>query len=283
MLLANLMTGTTNTEGEAQSVNLGDYIMHHVQNRNEWDIFGYKLHLPQFEPVTILGLKIDFSITNHVVMLWIAALFLLLLFGILFRKRSLVPKGFAALLEMLVIFVRNDIVIATLGEKYGRRFAPLIVTFFFFILTCNLMGLIPLFSTPTGNINVTASLALITLVTGQLYGIRYNGLIKHLKSIVPSGLPFYLVPLLYPIEIMGLLAKHFALIVRLFANMIAGHIVFFALLGLIFIFKSVFIAPLSVGFALFVDLLELLVGFIQAYVFSLLSTLFIGMSVHPEH
>ena len=108
-------------------------------------------------------------------------------------------------------------------------------------------------------------------------------MIQHLKAIVPSGLPVYLVPWLSPIEILGLLAKHFALIVRLFANMIAGHIVFFALLGLIFIFKSVLIAPLSVGFALFVDLLELLVGFIQAYVFSLLSTLFIGMSVHPEH
>jgi len=283
MILASLLAGSPKPDTEQQGTNVGEYIIHHVQNRNEWNIFGYNLHLPQFEPITILGLKIDLSITYHVVMLWIAALLLLLLFGILFRKRSLVPKGFAALLEMLVIFVRNDIAIANLGEKYGKKFAPLIVTFFFFILTCNLMGMIPLFSTPTGNINVTAALAIITFVTGQVYGIRMNGLAKHVKSLVPSGLPVYMLPLMYVIEIMGLIAKHFALIVRLFANMIAGHIVFFAFLGLIFIFKSILITPLSVGFALFVDLLEILVAFIQTYVFTVLSSLFIGMSVHPEH
>jgi F-type H+-transporting ATPase subunit a len=283
MILASLLAVSPNPEGEEPGTNVGAYILHHVQNRKEWNIFGYNLHLPQFEPITFLGLKIDLSITNHVVMLWVAALFLLLTFGILFRKRNPVPRGLAALLEMLVMFVRDEIAIANLGEKYGKKFTPLIVTFFFFILTCNLMGEIPLFSTPTGNINVTAALAIITFVAGQFYGIRYNGLFKHVKSLVPSGVPVYLLPLMFVIEIMGLLAKHFALIVRLFANMIAGHIVFFAFLGLIFIFKSVLIAPLSVGFALFVDLLEILVSFIQAYVFTILSSLFIGMSLHPEH
>jgi F-type H+-transporting ATPase subunit a len=184
---------------------------------------------------------------------------------------------------MLVLFVRDEIAIANLGQKNGKKFAPLIVTFFFFILTCNLMGLIPLFSTPTGNINVTAALAILTLLTGQIFGIKYNGLFKHIKSLVPPGVPLFLLPLLFIIEIMGLLAKHFALIVRLFANMIAGHIVFFALLGLIFVFKSLLVAPVSVGFALFVDLLEILVAFIQAYIFTLLSAIFIGMSLHPEH
>jgi F-type H+-transporting ATPase subunit a len=283
MILASLLAASPKPGEEEQGTNVGEYIIHHVQNRKQWNIFGYDLHLPQFEPFTILGLKIDLSITNHVVMIWIAALLLLLLFGISFRKRSLVPKGLAALLEMLVIFVRNDIAIANLGEKNGKKFAPLIVTFFFFILTCNLMGMIPLFSTPTGNINVTAALASITLITGQFYGVRMNGLVKHVKSIVPSGVPVYLLPLMFIIEIMGLIAKHFALIVRLFANMIAGHIVFFAFLGLIFVFKSFLITPLSVGFALFVDLLEILVAFIQTYVFTVLSSLFIGMSVHPEH
>jgi F-type H+-transporting ATPase subunit a len=283
MILASLIAGSPKPGEEGQGTDVGEYIIHHVQNRNEWNIFGYNLHLPQFEPVTVLGIKIDLSITNHVVMLWIAALFLLLLFGIMFRKRSLVPRGFAALLEMLVLFVRDEIAIANLGEKNGKKFAPLIVTFFFFILTCNLMGLVPLFSTPTSNINVTAALAILTLLTGQIFGIKYNGLFKHVKSLVPPGVPIYLLPLLFVIEIMGLLAKHFALIVRLFANMIAGHIVFFALLGLIFVFKSFLIAPISVGFALFVDLLEILVAFIQAYIFTLLSSIFIGMSLHPEH
>jgi len=283
MILASLMAGSPQPEGEEQGVDVGEYIIHHVQNHNEWNVFGTTIHLPQFDPITVMGLKIDLSITNHVVMLWIASLILLLTFSLLFRRHSLVPKGFAALLEMLVVFIRDEIAIANLGEKHGKKFAPLIITFFFFILTCNLLGMVPLFTTPTGNINVTAALAIITFVTGQVFGIRYNGLIKHVKSLVPSGVPLYLVPLMFVIEIMGLLAKHFALIVRLFANMIAGHIVFFAFLGLIFIFKSVLIAPLSVGFALFVDLLEILVAFIQAYVFTILSSLFIGMSVHPGH
>jgi F-type H+-transporting ATPase subunit a len=146
-----------------------------------------------------------------------------------------------------------------------------------------MMGLIPLFTTPTGNINVTASLAVVTFVTGQFFGIRQNGLITHVKSLVPSGIPVFLLPLMFVIEVIGLLAKHFALIVRLFANMIAGHIVLFAFLGLIVIFKTVWVSPLSIGFGVFINLLEILVSFIQAYVFTLLSALFIGMAVHPDH
>ena len=195
----------------------------------------------------------------------------------------MIPRGFAAILEMLIIFVRDEIAISNLGEKNGKRFTPLIASFFFFVLTCNLMGLIPLFTTPTGNINVTAAMAVVTLVTGQFFGIKDNGLWQHIKALIPSGVPVWLIPLMFVIELMGLLAKHFALIVRLFANMIAGHVVLFSFLSLIMIFKTLFVAPLSVGFAVFVDLLEILVAFIQAYVFTILSTLFIGMSVHPDH
>jgi F-type H+-transporting ATPase subunit a len=145
--------------------------------------------------------------------------------------------------------------------------------------------LIPLFNTPTGNINVTAALALITFGVGQVVGMKRNGIFGHIKGLIPSGVPVYLIPLMFVIEIMGLLAKHFALIVRLFANMVAGHIVFFAFLSLIFIFKNIWlaVAPFSVAMAVFVDLLEILVAFIQAYVFTMLSALFIGMSVHPDH
>jgi F-type H+-transporting ATPase subunit a len=272
-----------NQNAQAHDEDIGQYIIHHVQNSNEWNFFGFHIKLPQFEPFDIFGISVDMSITNHVVMIWIAAFMLLLLFGFSFRRKKLVPTGFAAMLEMLVIFIRNEIAIANLGEKDGKRFTPLIGTFFFFILTCNLMGLIPLFSTPTGNVNVTAALAIVTFLTGQIFGIINNGLIGHIKALVPSGVPFFLIPLMFVIELMGLIAKHFALIIRLFANMIAGHIVFFAFLGLIMIFKSIWISPLSVGFAVFVDLLEILVAFIQAYVFTILSTLFIGMAIHPEH
>lgn len=270
-------------KGQGHEENVGQFIVHHVQNSNEWNIFGYHLQLPQFEPINVLGISIDLSITNHVVMIWIASIFLILSFGISFRKRSLVPTGFGALLEMMILFIRDDIAITNLGEEDGRKFTPLIGTFFFFVLTCNLMGLIPLFNTPTSNINITAALALTTLGTGQVYGIIRHGFFKHLKNLIPSGVPLALLPLMFVIEIMGLLAKHFALLMRLFANMIAGHIVIFAFLALIIIFKSVLAAPFSIGFAIFVNFLEILVAFIQAYVFTMLSTLFIGMSIHPDH
>lgn len=278
-----VLSALVNNADQGQKEDIGEYIIHHVQNSAEWNIFGYHLHLPQFEPISIFGLTIDMSITNHVVMIWVASLFLILAFWLSFSKRKLVPTGFGAILEMLVLFIRDEVAVANLGKKDGRKFTPLLGTFFFFVLTCNLMGLIPVFTTPTGNINLTAALAIITFVTGQAYGVARNGLVTHIKALVPSGVPVYLLPLMFVIEIMGLLAKHFALIVRLFANMIAGHIVFFAFLGLIIIFKSYWVSPLSIGFGVFVDLLEMLVSFIQAYVFTILSALFIGMAIHPDH
>jgi F-type H+-transporting ATPase subunit a len=282
MALALLLASTNTGETEKEE-NVGEYIIHHVQNSNEWNLFGYHLHLPQFEPVTILGMPIDLSITNHVVMLWIAAIVLIVLFNFSFKKDRLIQTGFGAMLESLILFIRDEVAIASLGDKQGRRFMPLIGTFFFFILTCNLLGLIPLFTTATGNINVTAALAIVTFMAGQFFGMRQNGVFGYIKSLVPGGVPLWLLPLMFVIEIMGLLAKHFALIIRLFANMIAGHIVFFSFLSLIIIFKNLLLAPVWVGLAIFADLLEILVSFIQAYVFTILSTLFIGMAVHPEH
>ena len=282
-MLHNSALNSGAEEGAAHQENVGEFIVHHVQNSNEWNIFGYHLPLPQFEPFTVLGIQIDLSITNHVVMIWVASIFLFLLFTVSFRKRSLVPTGIAALLEMMILFIRDEVAITNLGEEDGRKFTPLIGTFFFFVLTCNLMGLIPLFTTPTGNINITAAMALVTLGAGQVFGIMRHGFFKHFKNLIPSGVPIALIPLMFVIELMGLLAKHFALLMRLFANMVAGHIVIFAFLALIIIFKSFIAAPFSVGFAIFVNFLEILVAFIQAYVFTMLSTLFIGMSLHPEH
>jgi F-type H+-transporting ATPase subunit a len=267
----------------AQAENIGDWIQRHLRNSGEWHIPGLHLHLPQIHPFEIFGLKIDLSITNHVVMLWIAALFLILLFWLAFRTKRVAPSGVGALLEMLVMFIRDQVAIANMGEKQGKRFTPLLVTFFFFILTCNLMGLIPLFSTATGNVNVTLALALVTFLSTQVFGIMESGFIGYYKSLVPHGVPFYLWPLMFVIEIMGLIAKHVALTIRLFANMTAGHIVLFAFLGLIIMFKSFMISPVSIGFGVFVYFLELLVAFIQAYIFTVLSSLFIGMAVHPEH
>lgn len=160
---------------------------------------------------------------------------------------------------------------------------PLLATMFFFILTCNLMGLIPLFGTATGNISVTASLAIITFLTTQTMGMVKNGVLGYWKSLVPHGIPFPLLFIIVPIEIFGLFTKPFALAMRLFANMIAGHTVIFALLGLIIALGTVLVSPFSIGFAVFINLLELLVAFIQAYIFTMLSSLFIGMAMNPEH
>jgi len=117
MTMLALFTGTDNPVEEGHQENVGECIIHHVKNSNEWNVFGYHMQLPQFEPVNILGVSVDFSITNHVVMLWIASLILVLLFWLSFRKRTLVPKGFAAILEMLLLFLRDEVAIANLGEK----------------------------------------------------------------------------------------------------------------------------------------------------------------------
>ncbi len=274
------LTGVTETEKEE---NLGDFIIHHIQNSNEWNVFGYKVHLPQFPPIHIGGMEIDLSITNHVLMMWFASLILISLFYFLFRKRKLVPTGMANVLESMVLFVRDEIAIPNMGAKGGKKFTPLLATMFFFILTCNLMGLIPLFTTATGNISVTASLAIITFLVTQIQGMVENGVVGYWKSLVPSGIPWPLIFIMVPIEIFGLFTKPFALAMRLFANMIAGHTVIFALLGLIIALGSVLVSPFAVGFAVFINLLEILVAFIQAYIFTMLSSLFIGMAMHPEH
>jgi len=280
------MTSVMDVAEKAEShgeTGLGDYIIHHIQDSHEWVVFGFHIHLPTFKPVYILGIPFDFSITHHVVMMWIASLFLILTFGLFFRKKKLVPTGFAAVLESVVLFIRDEIAIPNIGLKDGKRMTPLLATMFFFILTCNLMGLIPLFGKATSNLTVTASLAIITFFTVQIMGMVKNGVLGYWKSLVPHGIPFPLLFIVVPIEIFGLFTKPFALAMRLFANMIAGHTVIFALLGLIIALGSYFVSPFAVGFAVFINLLEILVALIQAYIFTMLSSLFIGMAMRPAH
>jgi F-type H+-transporting ATPase subunit a len=280
MMDKNNVTETAETPGES---GLGDFIIHHIQDSHEWNVFGYHIHLPTFEPVYLFGIKFDFSITQHVVMMWIASLFLILTFGLLFRKGRLVPTGIAAVLESAVLFIRDEIAIPNIGLKDGKRMTPLLATMFFFILTCSLMGLIPLFGTATSNITVTASLAIITFFSIQIMGMVKNGVVGYFRNLVPHGIPFPLLFIIVPIEIFGLFTKPFALAMRLFANMIAGHTVIFALIGLIIALRSFFVSPFAVGFAVFINLLEILVALIQAYIFTMLSSLFIGMAMRPEH
>lgn len=256
------------------------WLMHHVMDAKELDFepFG-TIHLPQLH---LFGL--DISITKHVVFLWLAAIILILIFNKVAKsyKKSLTPSGITNFMEVLIVFVRDEIVKPTIGKGH-EKFLPYLLTVFFFILTCNFLGLLPYGSTATSNIAVTATLAIISFIVIQVGGMMQNGVFGYFKGLIPHGVPIWLLPIMGVVEILGLFTKPFALAIRLFANMTAGHIVILALLGLIFILKTFFVAPVSIAFALFIYLLEILVALIQAYIFTMLSSLFIGMAVHQDH
>ena len=221
-------------------------------------------------------------LTTHALMMIIVSL-LLILTGFALRLRTeRVPTGMANAVEAFIVYIRDEIVRPNLGEA-GDAYLPYFLTLFFFILFCNLIGLVPFGATATGNISVTATLAMTTFFMINFSGIREHGVIHYLQTYIPHGLPFWLVPLMFVIEILGLFTKSFALCIRLFANMIAGHIVILGFIGLIFIFKSIWVAPLSVGAAVGLGMLELFVAFLQAYVFVLLTAVFVGASVNPQH
>lgn len=214
--------------------------------------------------------------------MWIAAALLVFIFRYAFREQHTIPTGIANLLETIIVFLRDEVILPTMGEE-GRRYLPYLFTVFFFILFCNLLGLVPFASTPTGNVSVTAGLALISLIMIQVGGIREHGIKHHLQNFIPHGIPTWLLPIMIPVEIMGQFTKPFALCIRLFANMIAGHIVILSFISMIFILQSLFVSPISVFFALFISLLEIFIAFLQAYIFTILTSLFIGMSIHPQH
>ena len=250
-------------------------------------------HLPQWKPVHIGGLTIDFSPTKHVVMLVVAGLLCCLVLIIAARAHERHthevgrPKGFAAGIEAMVLYIRNEVAIPNVGP-HGEKFAPFIMTLFFFILFANLLGLIPYGSTATGNISVTLTLALITFVVVELAGMRAQGL-HYLNTIfywnkdLPIVMRVIMFVVMSPVELIGKFTKPFALTIRLFANMTAGHIVVLALIGLIFTFKSFVIGVAPALMATAIMVLELFVAFLQAYIFALLSAVFIGLIREGGH
>jgi F-type H+-transporting ATPase subunit a len=200
-----------------------------------------------------------------------------------YKRNNLAPKGLAGFLEPLVTFVRDEIAIPNIGKKQYAKYMPYLLTIFFFIWINNLIGLIPFFpfsSNLTGNIYFTFVLALITFIVTTLSGNK-----DYWKHILLPPVPKALYPIMIPVEIIGMLTKPFALMIRLFANITAGHIIILSLVSLIFIFKTVAVAPISGAFVLFMSVLEMLVAALQAYVFTLLSALFIGQAVaeHDHH
>ena len=261
---------------------VGEMIMHHITNGNEVDLGFTKIHLPAIASFEVAGVHIDMSITKVVFFMMVAAFLLVLMALVVRRKIGLVPQGMANFVETLVLFIRDDVAKQTMGEHAAAKYTPYLSTTFFFILTCNLLGILPGGTTPTGNVNVTAGLAGIAFFMIQFAGIKKLGIGGWLGHLMPPGVPWWLAPVMIIVEILGMFAKPFALCIRLFANMVAGHVVILSLIGLVFILGWA-IAPITLGFGLFMYVLELFVALLQAYVFTILTSLFIGLLVHSEH
>lgn len=276
-----------------------DIIMPHITDSKHlefpcvagWAEWACHVTLPTWN-VTVAGFTVDLAPTKHVVFMLLAAfgaaLMLLLTARAHVRSSEAVgrPRGFAAALEAVILFLRNEVYMPVLGPG-GGRYIPFVLTLFFFILFCNFLGLIPYGATATGNIAVTATLALITFVVVETAGMRALGK-GYVNTIVywPHGMSVWMkIPLsiiLTPVELIGKFTKPFALTIRLFANMVAGHVIILALIGMIFTFGW-FVAPAALAMALGIMLLEILVSFLQAFIFSLLASVFIGQIRTAHH
>jgi F-type H+-transporting ATPase subunit a len=296
----------------AEGFNAGEVIIEHVANSG---LDHPLVHLPK-----VFG--IDLSVTKHVLMLWLVsgAVFVVVTLAVrrYLRQERPVPLGFMNGLEAVVEFVRDSIVLPNVGRKWVDTWTPLILTFFVFILCANAIGLVPIFdvlglvdrfllhtdpesflnrvlhggTTATANFNVTAALATVTFGAIIVAGSMAHGFVQHWKNIVPHGLAWPIYILLIPIEVMGLFVRPFALTMRLAANMTGGHIAILAILSFVFLFTEMFgtaLAGIGVGLVVSVPLavgisaLEIIVVLVQAYVFTLLSAVFIGMAIHVHH
>ena len=274
-------------------------ITHHIGNSHELEIpLVGVVELPRFAPVQIGGLTLDLSPTKHLVFMLLSAAIVALVFLLSAssiaqaQARGRPAKGFAGAMEATALYIRQEVVLPNVGP-HGEGFAPYLLTLFFFILAMNLLGLLPWGATATGNISVTAALAVIAFVVIEVTGMRSLGAKGYLKTIfyLPEGLPggiggtalkVLLLAVMTPIELIGKLAKPFALAVRLFANMTSGHVLVLALIGLTFLFKSYAVGLAASLLATGVMVLELFVAFLQAFVFTLLTSVFIGL-MRQEH
>lgn len=233
-----------------------------------------------------VGFKLfGLAVSADMVALWVVSILLCVLLPIIVKYKK--PAVAFTAVEGIVVFIRDGILIPNMGEE-GHKFTPYFCTLFIFILIANIGGMIPYGRSATGNISVTAGLALSTFLLINLTGILMQGPIGYLKTFIPHGTPWWLIPLVFPLEVIGLLTKTMALCIRLFANMIAGHIILISLIGMIFIFgaMSPYIGlgvslPVA-GMSLFINVLEILVVFIQAYVFTMLTAIFTGAVIHPH-
>lgn len=303
-------------EAKEEKFDIGEMIMHHIADAHEWEFsHGVSIPLPVIVYTEQTGLKIfsssklahgasyegfvnhhehivyeadekvhvwDFSITKNVASMMLSALLLIVIMTTVakgFEKnKGKAPKGVQSFMEPIITFLRDEVIKPNIGPKY-EKYMPYLLTLFFFVLFNNLLGLFPGGANVTGNIAITMVLALITFFITNLGGNKHYW--KHILA--PSGVPAFVLPILIPVEIIGVFMKPFSLMLRLFANITAGHIILLSLFGLIFIFKSFLVAPVVSGFALFMNGIELLVAFLQAFIFTLLSSMYIGSSIEDHH
>jgi F-type H+-transporting ATPase subunit a len=259
------------------------HLLAHMQNSKALEFPGGHIDLPQFPPIHVGSVTIDLSMSKHVFFLFLSALFVAVfeIYAANRNRRNIIPKGIGNLFEVFIVFIRDEVALPNMGPG-GLKYLPFLLTLFFFILIMNLLGLIPYGATSTANISVTAALAFVAFIMIQAAAIREQG-VGHYLAHLTGGVHWSIWPIMIPVEILGLFTKPFALCMRLFANMNGGHIVLLALIGLILLFRSVVVAPLSVVFSVGVMMLELFVAFLQAYIFIMLTSLFMGFGMQSEH
>ena len=292
LLLASPLAAQGVDHPAGQEAKKVDIIRPHISDSDELDVpwlnaTGFKVvHLPHWEPVHIGGFAVDLSPTKHVVMMLLAALLASIILisaaraHVRHTSQGRAPKGFSGFIEMVVLYIRNEVIIPNVGP-HGQQFVPYLLSVFFFILFANLLGLLPYGSTATGNVSVTATLAVIAFFVIEIAGMRALGK-DYISTIVywPHDMPVWgrmlMTLIMTPVELLGKFTKPFALAIRLFANMTAGHVIVLAFIGMIFTFGSWWVAPLPALMAVAIMLLEVLVAFIQAFIFTLLTSVFIG-------
>lgn len=236
-----------------------------------------------------------FEMTNHMLIIALAAIVLLTVIPLSIGKPALIRRGFSNALETVCVFIRNEVARPFLKEDTDR-FIGVLWTLFFFILTMNLLGMVPLnrfvwlitkqhndlYGAPTANIWVTGALALFSFIFFHVAGIRKNGFKNYIRDFCPK-VPWIMWPAMFGLEVVSSFVRMFSLAIRLFANILAGHILIATLLGFIVIYKNYMVATASISFTVAMSFLELFVAFLQAYIFTFLTTIFIGFAIHPEH
>ena len=249
-----------------EQINISEVLFKHILNGDALDLFPAVPEIP-----------LPFGMTVHCFMLIFSTILIAGVYIIAFRKPSLRPRGVVCALESIVLFVRDDIVYPVMGERRGEKWLPFFTTLFLFLVTINFLGLIPAFKTATGNINVTSALAAIIFLLMFIVGFKKLGLLGFFKNMYPEGVPWPIGFFILFLETIGIFIKAMVLSLRIFANMFAGHLAILSFLVLIFVL-SVWSVTIAVPFAVFVYVLEILVALIQAFVFTLLSCIFIQMS-----